>query len=162
MLYELYISSLMKSDLNLRLSCQQLPGSARLARGWCGLKVKGGLLLMLLIVHLWVRPGSSQPWHSIQISSHSSFLSFRKTPIVDHVFILPQPPASASSPQLLSHFTWRRESRYGIQPWNVFISVLLVLQTHLQRTKALNVESFASALHIGVFYWKCILYRSLN
>lgn len=28
MLYELYISSLMKSDLNLRLNCQQHPGSA--------------------------------------------------------------------------------------------------------------------------------------
>lgn len=41
MLYELYISSLMKADLNLHLSCWYHPGSARLAQGWCGLKVKG-------------------------------------------------------------------------------------------------------------------------
>lgn len=31
----------MKADLNLHLSCWYHPGSAWLAQGWCGLKVKG-------------------------------------------------------------------------------------------------------------------------
>lgn len=149
MLYELYISSLMKSDLNLRLSSQQHPGSARLAREWCGLKVKG-LLLMLLIVHLWIRRSgatdrelSALTIHTlrIQISFPSSFPSNQHTITLCWSCLHHSSASSfASSPQVLTHFTWRQESRYGIQSWIAFISVLAVLQAHLQRTKFLFVK----------------------
>lgn len=129
MLDELYIPSLMKSDLNLRLSCRQLPGSARLARGWCALKLTGLFCLCCCLSTCGrgfqvLRTGSSQPWRSM-LSEYRSppalafFLpSFQNNPLV---FICPPRLAFASSPQLLSRFTWRRESRCGIQPRLVFL-----------------------------------------
>lgn len=165
----------MKSDLNLRLSCQQHPGSARLARGWCGLKVKGSFAYVadctpvdkafrcygqgalslgipcsqttdLLPLQLSFKPAHN---HSLCWSLSSSFIRLQLCII------------SSSSVTLFL------ESRCGTQWWTAFISVLGVLHTHPQRTKwicltAVNVKSFASPPCTGVFHWKGVLYCSLS
>lgn len=156
----------MKSDLNLRLSCQQLPGSARLARGWCALKLTGLFCLCCWFSTCgWgfqvLRTGSSQPWRST-LSEYrfpptlafflSSFLSsFQNNPLV---FIFPQRLAFTSSPQLLSRFTWRRESRCGIQPRFVFLcsSFKLTYRGLKRRMWKVLPQLFTSASFIGNAY----------